>query len=139
MLRDKPLNFDLAERPSFTRGAGWHIDDYRQPLPSEAPGPPEPDGVWERAKQLMLDYEFADPKIVTAIYAEDSELEGRDMLLEARFWNLIRFRFGVRVGGVVDETRHAGRARGARLGLELPHPPGPPGDGPDGLPGVEVG
>lgn len=105
VLRDKPLNFDLAERPSFTRGAGWHIDDYRQPLPSEAPGPPEPDGVWERAKQLMLDYEFADPKIVTAIYAEDSELEGRDMLLEARFWNLIRFRFGVRVGGVLDETR----------------------------------
>ncbi len=104
VLRDKPLNFNLAERPSFTRGAGWHIDDYRQPLPSEAPGPPEPDGVWERAKQLMLDYEFADPKIVTAIYAEDSELEGRDMLLEARFWNLIRFRFGVRVGGVVDQT-----------------------------------
>jgi uncharacterized protein (UPF0548 family) len=105
VLHDKPLNFDLAERPSFTRGAGWHIDDYRQPLPSEAPGPPEPDGVWERAKQLMLDYEFADPRIVTAIYAEDSELEGRDMLLEARFWNLIRFRFGVRVGGVLDETR----------------------------------
>ena len=139
VLRDKPLNFDLAERPSFTRGAGWHIDDYRQPLPSEAPGPPEPDGVWERAKQLMLDYEFADPRIVTAIYAEDSELEGRDMLLEARFWNLIRFRFGVRVGGVLDETRTLGSARGAYLGLELSHPPGPPGDGPDGLSGVEVG
>jgi uncharacterized protein (UPF0548 family) len=114
VLRDKPLNFDLAERPSFTRGAGWHIDDYRQPLPSEAPGPPEPDGVWERAKQLMLDYEFADPRIVTAIYAEDSELEGRDMLLEARFWNLIRFRFGVRVGGVLDETRTLDR-REARI------------------------
>ena len=114
VLRDKPLNFDLAERPSFTRGAGWHIDDYRQPLPSEAPGPPEPGGVWERAKQLMLDYEFADPRIVTAIYAQDSELEGRDMLLEARFWNLIRFRFGVRVGGVLDETRTLDR-REARI------------------------
>ncbi len=114
VLRDKPLNFDLAERPSFTRGAGWHIDDYRQPLSSEAPGPPEPDGVWERAKQLMLDYEFADPKIVTAMYAEDSELEGRDMLLEARFWNLIRFRFGVRVGGVVDQT-HTRDGRAVRI------------------------
>ena len=103
-LHDKPLNFDLAERARFTPEAGWHIDNYRQPLPSEAPGPPEPDGIWEQAKQLMLDYEFADPKIVTAVYAEDSELEGRDMLLEARFWNLIRFRFGVRVGGVVDQT-----------------------------------
>jgi uncharacterized protein (UPF0548 family) len=103
-LHDKPLNFDLAERARFTPEAGWHIDNYRQPLPSEAPGPPEPDGIWEQAKQLMLDYEFADPKIVTAVYAEDSELEGRDMLLEARFWNLIRFRFGVRVGGIVDQT-----------------------------------
>jgi len=103
-LHDKPLNFDLADRTKFTAEKGWHIDDYRQPLPSEGPGPPEPGGVWERAKQLMLDYEFADPKIVTAVYAEDAELEGRDMLLEARFWNLIRFRFGVRVGGVVDQT-----------------------------------
>ena len=62
----------------------------------------------------MLDYEFADPRIVTAIYAEDSELEGRDMLLEARFWNLIRFRFGVRVGGVLDET-HTLDGREARI------------------------
>lgn len=103
-LHDKPLNFDLDDRASLTREAGWHIDDYCQPLPAEEPGPPEPDGIWERAKQLMLDYEFADPKIVTAVYAEDSGLEGRDMLLEARFWNLIRFRFGVRVGEVVDQS-----------------------------------
>ncbi len=103
-LHDKPLNFDLDDRASITREAGWHIDDYRQPLPAEEPGPPEAGGIWEQAKQLMLDYEFADPKIVTAIYAEDSKLEGRDMLLEARFWNLIRFRFGVRVGGVVDQS-----------------------------------
>ena len=103
-LHDKPLNFDLAERASFTREAGWNIDDYRQPLPTEAPGPPEPDGSWEHAKRLMLQYEFADPKIVTAIYAQDSEFEGRDMLLEVRLWNLFRFRFGVRVGGVVDRT-----------------------------------
>jgi uncharacterized protein (UPF0548 family) len=103
-LHDKPLNFDLADRASFTRESGWRIDDYCQPLPPEAPGPPEPDGTWERAKRLMLDYEFADPKIVRAIYAQDAELEGRDMLLEARLWTLIRFRFGVRVGGVVDRT-----------------------------------
>ena len=104
VLHDKPLNFDLAERASFTREAGWEIDDYCQPLPAEAPGPPEPDGSWEQAKRLMLAYEFADPKVVTAIYAQDSEFEGRDMLLEARLWHLFRFRFGVRVGGVVDQT-----------------------------------
>ena len=52
----------------------------------------------------MADYEFADPKIVRAIYHADRPLADRDMLLEVRFWGL-RFRFGVRVGGVIDETR----------------------------------
>ena len=52
----------------------------------------------------MRAYEFADPEIVRAVYRPDSPLAGRDMLLEVRFWGL-RFRFGVRVGGVIDETR----------------------------------
>jgi len=52
----------------------------------------------------MRDYEFADPRIVRAVYRADDPLEGRDILLEVRFWGL-RFRFGVRVGGVIDETR----------------------------------
>jgi uncharacterized protein (UPF0548 family) len=105
-LHDKRLNFDLDGRDAMTREAGWNVDDYRQPLPPEQPGPPEPGGTWERARELMLDYEFADPRIVRAVYAPDSQLEGRDMLLEARFLGL-RFRFGVRVEGVVDETCEA--------------------------------
>jgi uncharacterized protein (UPF0548 family) len=36
----------------------------------------------------------------------DAELEGRDMLLEGRFFGL-RFYLGVRVTGVIDETRGA--------------------------------
>jgi uncharacterized protein (UPF0548 family) len=102
-LHDKRLNFDLDGRDAMTREAGWNVDDYRQPLPPEPPGPPAPGGSWERARELMLDYEFADPAIVRAVYAPDSALEGRDMLLEARFLGLL-FRFGVRVGGVVDDT-----------------------------------
>jgi hypothetical protein len=102
-LHDKPLNFDLAGRNAMTRGAGWNVDEYRQPLPGEPPGAPVPGGTWERARELMLDYEFADPEIVRAVYAPDSALEGRDMLLQARFLGL-RFHFGVRVSGVVDET-----------------------------------
>jgi uncharacterized protein (UPF0548 family) len=105
-LRDKRLNFDLVGRDAMTRESGWNVDDYRQTLPSEQPGPPVPGGTWERARELMLDYEFADPRIVRAVYAPDSPLEGRDMLLEARFLGL-RFRFGVRVEGVVDETCEA--------------------------------
>jgi hypothetical protein len=105
-LQDKRLNFDLVGREAMTREAGWNVDDYRQPLPAEPPGPPVPGGTWARARELMLDYEFADPRIVRAVYAPDSPLEGRDMLLEARFLGL-RFRFGVRVEGVVDETFEA--------------------------------
>jgi uncharacterized protein (UPF0548 family) len=51
----------------------------------------------------MQAYEFADPSIVRAVYHPDSALEGRDMLLELRFWGL-RFHAGVRVAGVRDET-----------------------------------
>jgi uncharacterized protein (UPF0548 family) len=106
-LHDKPPNFDLDRREAMTREAGWNVDDYRQRLPPEPPGPPVAGGTWERARDLMRDYEFADPAIVRAVYAPDSALEGRDMLLEARFLGL-RFRFGVRVGGVVDDTRENG-------------------------------
>lgn len=102
-LHDKKLNFDLPQRDALAGEPGWNVDDYRQPLPAEPPGPPVPGGTWERARELMLDYEFADPSIVRAVYAPDSPLEGRDMLLEVRFWGL-RFHLGVRVSGVVDET-----------------------------------
>jgi uncharacterized protein (UPF0548 family) len=100
-LHESSFNFDP---PALEDLDGWRVDDYCQPLPPERPGPPQAGGTWERAKRMMEDYEFADPAIVRAVYAADSELEGRDMLLEARFWGL-RFRFGVRVGGVFDETR----------------------------------
>jgi uncharacterized protein (UPF0548 family) len=103
-LRDRSLNFDEASRATWTEENGWHIDDYCQPLPAESPGPPEPHGPWERARGLLRDYEFADPEIVRATFRRDLPLEGRDMLLEARFLGL-RFRLGVRVGRVIDETR----------------------------------
>jgi uncharacterized protein (UPF0548 family) len=108
-LHDSAFNFDPPSLADADDRSGWKVDDYCQPLPTEAPGPPQPGGTWERAKRMMEDYEFADPRIVRAVYAPDSALEGRDMLLEARFWGL-RFHFGVRVGGVFDETcEHDGR------------------------------
>jgi uncharacterized protein (UPF0548 family) len=101
-LRDKAFNFDPDQREQFTTANGWHVDDYLQPLPPEPPGPPTPGGSFEVAQRLMRDYAFADPAIVRAVYADDSPFETRDMLLEGRFWGL-RFHFGVRVGGLVDE------------------------------------
>jgi uncharacterized protein (UPF0548 family) len=88
----------------LTRETGWRIDDYCQPLPGEPPGPPLPGGPWEKAQAVLRDYEFADPRIVRAIYHAGGPLEGRDMLLEVRFWGL-SFRLGVRVSGVIDELR----------------------------------
>jgi uncharacterized protein (UPF0548 family) len=102
-LHARPLNFDLARIGDFTAAQGWRLDDYRQPLPPEPPGPPLRDGSWETARRLMRDYEFADPEIVRAIYYDDRQLEQRDMLLELRFHGL-RFHVGVRIGGTRDDT-----------------------------------
>jgi uncharacterized protein (UPF0548 family) len=99
-LRRKGLNFRVpSRRPSSEEG--WRIDDYRQPLPPEGPGPPVPGGPWELARRLLRDYDFVDPAIVRALYHGRDPLEGRDMLLELRIWGL-RFYVGVRVGQVVD-------------------------------------
>ena len=106
-LAGKGFNFDPDQREQFTTANGWHVDDYAQPLPPEPPGPPAPGGSFEVAQRLMRDYAFADPAIVRAVYADDSPFETRDMLLEGRFWGL-RFHFGVRVGGLVDEELAVG-------------------------------
>jgi uncharacterized protein (UPF0548 family) len=106
-LHDRPLNFDPAERPTWTADAGWRIDDYCQPLPGEPPGQPRPGGPWARARQVLRDYEFADPRIVRAVYDPGGPLEGRNMLLVVRFWGLT-FRLGVRVSGVTDQVRLVG-------------------------------
>ena len=55
---------------------------------------------------LVRQYEFADPRILRAAYRADADLEGRDMLLEGRFFGL-RFYLGVRVTRIIDETRDA--------------------------------
>ena len=103
-LHDKGLNFDGERAGGFRPEDGWRSDDYRQPLPAEPPGPPLPGGSFAVAKRLMLGYEFADPRIVRAVYYPERPLEQRDMLLEGRFMGL-RFHFGCRVGGVNDATR----------------------------------
>jgi uncharacterized protein (UPF0548 family) len=108
-LRHAGLNFDPAQRPHHTPAGEWYLDDRRQPLPPERPGPPAPGGSWELARRLMRGYEFADPSIVRAFYDPDAPLEGRDMLLELRFL-FLRFRVGVRVARVYDEAKEiAGR------------------------------
>ena len=99
-----PLNFDPDADGPFTAEAGWHVDRYCQTLPPEPPGEPVGGGSYEAARAITGDYGFADPTIVRATYDPSRPLAVRDMLLEARYLGL-RFRFGVRVGDVVDESR----------------------------------
>ena len=104
-LRHLQINYNPAHAPEDGRADGhWHVDSGDQVIGSEPPGPPVEGGVWETACVLVRRYEFADPRILRAAYRGDDELEGRDMLLEGRFFGL-RFYLGVRVTAVIDETR----------------------------------
>lgn len=103
-LHRRVPNYDAEHPDRLAPEAGWRHETRCQALPSEDAGPPQPGGSWEIARDLMGDYEFADPKMVRAVYHADAPLEGRDMLLVIRF-AFLRFRVGVRVGGVFDETR----------------------------------
>lgn len=104
-LAHTPVNYDPATLDLEHPPAGWHVDDRCQPLPSEPPGEPLPDGSWEVARRLIRGYEFADPSLVRAHYDLDRPLEGRVMLLELRALNLVSVHVGVRVVQVYDEVR----------------------------------
>src|ERR1041384_1446218 len=101
-LHAKPLNYD-PEAPHPPE-EGWRIDDYCEPLPREAAGPPEQAGSFAIAQTLLRDYRVADPAIVRAHYDEHAPLEGRDMLLELRFL-VFRTYVGCRVGEITDVER----------------------------------
>ncbi len=103
-LRRAPLNFDLDRQDEFTEVNGWRLDAHTADLPPEAPGAPQPHGAWEQARQVLLNYEFPDPDLITGIFIPDDPLHDRVMLLEARFLKLT-FRFGVMVSAVIDEER----------------------------------
>jgi uncharacterized protein (UPF0548 family) len=111
-LRRRGFNFDPDKHPQDKPERGWHLDELSQPLPPERPGPPEPQGSWELARRLMLGYEFADPSIVRAYYDPGEPLQARTMLLELRFYGLLRFDVGTRVVEVYDEDRDRDGRRG---------------------------
>ena len=110
-LRDLGINYDEADAPTPQRPSNWHVDHLRAFIAREPAGVPVPGGVWEIACKLVRAYEFSDPAIVRAAYRPETELLGRDMLLEGRFLAL-RFYMGVRVTEVVDEIREGERMWG---------------------------
>lgn len=106
-LHEAEPNFDPRLRADVVWESGWLTDRYGVRLPAESPGPPSTSGSWAIARRVIADYEFADPSIVRAVSYPEEPLQGRTMLLIGFFWGL-RFHLGVRVGGVIDETRIAG-------------------------------
>jgi uncharacterized protein (UPF0548 family) len=109
VLRHRQVNYDPARAPEDGRAEGhWHVDSVSAVIGHEPPGAPVPGGAWETGCVLVRRYEFAEPGILRAAYREDCDLDGRDMLLEGRFYGL-RFYLGVRITRVIDETRDGDR------------------------------
>jgi uncharacterized protein (UPF0548 family) len=102
-LRMRSVNFDEREAEPPVDSTSWRTDEMVEPLPHEAPGPPAAGGSWQLARRMMDDYQLADPRIATGVYAPGAALRGRDLLLKIRY-GLLRFTVGVRVGDVRDET-----------------------------------
>ncbi|AXH00214.1 DUF1990 domain-containing protein (plasmid) [Deinococcus wulumuqiensis] len=99
-------SFDLTRTNEYTTETGWHLDDYEQELPAEAPGAPVAGGSFEAAQQVLRNYSFPPPELITGIFMPDTPLEDRVMVLRGRFL-VFTFWFGVRVGQVINEQRTA--------------------------------
>jgi hypothetical protein len=102
-LGARAINFDSERIDELIADRGWHVDDMVEPLPPEPSGPPVEGASWQVARDVMVNYQLADPGVVTAIYDTAAPLAGRDMLLRIRFAGL-RFYVGVRVGEVYEHT-----------------------------------
>ena len=96
------VNFDVPP-DQMTTARGWTVDGDDAAIGVEPPGPPLPDGLFDRARQAILNYDFSDPKIVVGHFDPRAPLDERDMLLEIKVWGF-RFLNGVRVKQVRDES-----------------------------------
>lgn len=102
-LAGRPYNFTPIPFEDAVADPCWRTDCRIAQLRSEPPGPPQPRGPFDVARQALIRYETADPGIVRAVYDSAAPFDGRDMMLVGRFlW--LRFFMGVRVGGVVDDS-----------------------------------
>jgi uncharacterized protein (UPF0548 family) len=103
-FRQARINYDPDRRHEYTEAQGWRFDHYSVELTPELPGAPLENGSWRVAQNVIRNYEFPDPSIVTGIFIPDDPLEQRIMILRARFlW--FTFFFGTRVSSVIDEVR----------------------------------
>jgi len=100
------VNYDVRPQAQDAPATGWRRDDYATDLPPEPPGPAQPSGAFAAAVEVLRNYTFPPPNLITGIFAPGQPLENRVMLLRAQFLGF-RFLFGVRVVDVVDEASRA--------------------------------
>jgi hypothetical protein len=105
------VNYDVgtSEQDAAT---GWRVDDYATDLPAELPGPAQAAGPFAAAVDILRNYKFPPPNLITGIFAPGQALENRIMVLRAQFLGFT-FLFGVQVVDVVEEA-----ARPTPLGPE---------------------
>lgn len=108
------LNFDPSKQEEFTEVNGWHLDEYQIGLPSETPGEPVEHGAWQIAKDIISNYEFPDPSLISGVFLPDQPLNKRIMIVRAHFL-FFTFVLGVRISKVIDDVRDAGKRGQARV------------------------
>lgn len=102
-LKKVAPSVDAQARREMEAGVGtWHPERSEAIIAREPPGPPLPDGPFERARELVANYRFSDPSIVRGHFDPSEPLLGRRMLLEIQVLGL-RYLCGVVVGSVRDE------------------------------------
>ncbi|HEV2122267.1 MAG TPA: DUF1990 family protein [Chloroflexota bacterium] len=101
-LPDRRINFTDTPEPT-AQGSDWTVDGVQDTIGSEADGPPAADGIFARARQALINYDFSDPRIVVGHFDPRTPLHGRNMLLEIKVFGL-HFLGGVRVQEVMGET-----------------------------------
>lgn len=112
-LASARTSFPETRFAEMTPEAGWRPDLRESLIGRERPGPPERDGIFERARDAVIRYDFSDPRIVEGHFDPSVPLLGRRMLLELEPLGL-RFLCGVIVGDVTDERSDATSAFGFR-------------------------
>jgi uncharacterized protein (UPF0548 family) len=91
-----PLNYRPDEIDST-----WRRDVHEHHIGKDPNGPPRPGDTWHRARDLVHGYQFTPPDLLRAFYRPDTDLVGRDMLLQGRFHGL-RFLMPVRITHLHD-------------------------------------
>lgn len=100
-LRDRSVNFEVPVE-EMVPANGWTVDGSHDCLGQEPAGEPAPDGLFERAKKGIVNYDFSDPRIVQGHFDPLAPLVGREMLLEMKVLGL-RYLGGVRVHSTREE------------------------------------